>query len=243
MLDIIPGVYQVASAYRNNDVNVYSQKVIRYALMLCCFNVLVAILTAVLGSGINDFLNAVISIILNGLVLHLAKRCVRAQNATWCCGIPALTFYRYFLIFNIVLVCINLIIIIAIVASGHFWAVVVLIYYVILFMLNFIQLHFSNKIVSALRIQVHPASTGNGAAAAAVSSSGPLFVNGTVPTTAVVQVRPQYARIEVDNLSYVYGNGNGNGNDNNGNNGNNGDSRGREAEGGGQYFRDPHISR
>jgi hypothetical protein len=201
MLDIIPGVYQVQSAYHNNDVNLYSQKVIRYAMALCCFNVLIAILSSA-GGYAEDLINALISIIINALVLYLAVRCVRQQNAVCCCGLPALSFYRYFLMINIFMVVINLVVLIAILATGSLWAIIFLVYYGVIFMLYCTQLKYANKVQRALNVQVQPGIVRNNTFPVPVPVYSPGVPQQAVQTTAVVQASPSIAHVEIDTSNH-----------------------------------------
>jgi hypothetical protein len=185
MLDIIPGVYRVPSAYHIDEVNFYSQKVIRYAMWLCCFNVALAILRSAAGS-VSAVIDSLFSIILNVLILFMAVRCVRSKNSICCCGLSALSFYRYFLMIQIFFTSLAIIIYIAVLSSGDVWATISLVYYLILFILYFAQLRFSNKVMNALTAQVQPLPT-----TAAVRTTA-------TPTTAVVQTSPSYAAIEID---------------------------------------------
>lgn len=195
MLDIIPGVYQVQSAYHIDDVNLYSQKIIRYAMGLCFFNVLISILVGIGGGGgATDVVDAIISIIFNFLILYAAIRCVRTKNSKCCCGLSALTFYRYFLMLNIFIISISIIILTAYISTGSFWRTIDLAYNLIVFILNCNQLRYSNKVVKALNVQVQPFNSRSSTAAAT-----PLGTANATPTTAVVQSPPFYAQVEIDN--------------------------------------------
>mmetsp|Transcript_11998 Transcript_11998/g.19532 ORF Transcript_11998/g.19532 Transcript_11998/m.19532 type:complete len:258 (+) Transcript_11998:228-1001(+) len=198
MLDIIPGVYQVQSAFHNDDVNVYSRKVIRFALALCIFNILIAILTTA-GGSTDALIDALVFITMNAIIFYVAVRSVRSQQVACCCGLSALSFYRYFLMVNIFFVSIYLIIYIAVVASGHLWAIPLVVYYLVHLILYCNQLRYVNKIVKAVSSNVHPGNSTSGVRSSPVRqlSVQPAVANA-VPTTAVVQSSPSIARVEID---------------------------------------------
>ena len=171
---------QVRSAYQIDDVNLYSKKVIRYAIGLCCFNVLIAIIaSAAQGGNAGVVADAVVSIIINGIVLMLAIQCVKQKNKICCCGLASLDFYRYFLMINLFFNSLSILFWAIVVAIGYYWTIIELLYYIIVFYFNLNQLRFSRKIKRALAQQVQP-------------------LNATTPTAAVVQTTPTYAQVELD---------------------------------------------
>lgn len=198
MLDIIPGVYQVQSAFHNDDVNVYSRKVIRFALALCIFNILVAILTTA-GGSTAALIDALVFITMNAIIFYVAVRSVRSQQVACCCGLSALSFYRYFLFVNIFLVSINLLIYIAAASTGLLWAIGFVVYYSVHLILYCYQLRYVNKIVKAVNTTIHPGNSTSGvrSSPARQLSVQPALARA-VPTTAVVQTSPSIARVEFD---------------------------------------------
>lgn len=155
MLDIIPGVFHVPSAYQIDEVNLYSKKVIRYAMGLCFMNILLAIVRALLWN-VSAVIDSAISVLFNVAVLWMAVRCVRSKNAKCCCGLSTLTFYRYFVMFNMVINTISIPISISWIITGGFWYIVNFVYFVTLFSFNFLQFRYSNKVLRALSVQVQP---------------------------------------------------------------------------------------
>ena len=206
MLDIIPGVYQVQSAYHIDEVNAYSQKIIRYAIGLCAFNVLIAILiSSVDGGDTSTVVDAVVAIVFNVLVLFLAVKCVRSKNAICCCGLSALTFYRYFLMVNIFFIVIAMIVQIGWISRGYFWSIAGLIYNLILFFFNCNQLRYSNKVMKALTVQIQPHNPGSNPGVTRPVPGNRALATAT-PTTAVVQSTPSFAQAEIDTSNHGQGN-------------------------------------
>lgn len=204
MLDIIPGLYQVPSAYHIDEVNENSQKIIRYAIGLCAFNMLIAILiTTVDNGGTASVIDSFVSIIFNILVLLMAIRCVRSKNAICCCGLSALSFYRYFLMINIFFISIALILAMVSISAGNFWSTVGLAYNLILFFFNCNQLRYSNKVVRALNTQVQPHNPNS--RPRAIGARAVRTVAAPTPTTAVIQSTPSYAHAEIDTSNHGQG--------------------------------------
>lgn len=192
MIDIFPGV-QVASRYHIDEVNLYSQKVIRCATGLCCFQVVVIVFYQAYFGGQRSIIDSLISILLTCLVLLMAVQCVRSKNANCCCGLRLLSFYRFFLLLQLFLVSINIIISIALIVRELWGYVVFLLYYLVVWLLNGLQFRYSSRIMKCLNNQTHPVASTCPNAGNSLSSQ-----YNAVPTVAVVQNQSTLAQAEVD---------------------------------------------
>mmetsp|Transcript_22576 Transcript_22576/g.33011 ORF Transcript_22576/g.33011 Transcript_22576/m.33011 type:complete len:175 (-) Transcript_22576:49-573(-) len=153
-INIFPGV-NVQSGYYDEKINSLSQKIIRIAVSLCAFQILIT-LVSLINFSVPNLIWSCINIVIYCLICYYAISCVKRKNEVVCCGCTALHIYRIYLYIAVFILFLSLAASVWDVVAGYYWRVVDIVILVILLSLNIAEIVYARMLLSVLAIQVHP---------------------------------------------------------------------------------------
>jgi hypothetical protein len=155
-IQVFPGL-TVRSGYRNLEINRLSKKLLRIALSLCGFQILLAIINAIIKLTLGSLISSVANIFLYILIYCLAYVCVRYKNQKICCEcMTPLTIYRIYLYITTFILTIILIINLVAVIYDSYWRIIGLFIVAVLYGLNIAEIYYSRRLSMILNEQIHP---------------------------------------------------------------------------------------